>query len=285
MMASPHAPGESLALAERLVRFGRSCGADEVEVGIGEGREFSVDVRLGRIENLVEAGSRFAGVRVIKDKRTAYASSSDLSPDALERLIRGAVKRAELSQPDPYSGLADLYPGKINTDALDIFDPEVEELPAKRKIDLALETERIALDDKRITNSHGAGFSTHSARNLDGRLQRLRGRLRQDLLRPGRGAPGGRHRRFGRGRLALQQDPFPRPGDARSRSPARPSSGPSASSTPARSGRSACRSYSSRSERPSLLGFLFGCISGTGGLPALDLSGRPPGPADRPATA
>lgn len=162
-MASPHAPGESLALAERLVRFGRSCGADEVEVGIGEGREFSVDVRLGRIENLVEAGSRFAGVRVIKDKRTAYASSSDLSLDALERLIRGAVKRAELAQPDPFSGLADLHPGRIDADALDIFDPEVEEIPAKRKIDLALETERIALTDKRITNSHGAGFSTHSA--------------------------------------------------------------------------------------------------------------------------
>ncbi|MCX6560121.1 MAG: TldD/PmbA family protein [Candidatus Aminicenantes bacterium] len=164
MRPDPFAPGDDLALAERLVRFGRSCGADEIEVGIGEGEEFSVDVRMGQIENLVEAGSRYAGIRVIKDKRTAFASSSDMSEEALERLIRNAVKRAGLSQPDPFAGLADLSPIRIDPDALDIFDPEVIELEAKTKIRLALETERIALADKRISNSHGAGFSSHAAR-------------------------------------------------------------------------------------------------------------------------
>ena len=66
---------EDRALAERLVRYGRDSGADELEIGIGEGDEFNVDVRHGRIENLIEAGSRYAGVRVIKDKKTAFASS------------------------------------------------------------------------------------------------------------------------------------------------------------------------------------------------------------------
>ncbi len=155
-----------LALAERLVRFGRGCGADEIEVGIGESEEFSVDVRRGEIESLVEAGSRYAGVRVIKDKRTAFASSSDLSREALERLIRGAVQRAELSQPDPFSGLPEASSERIDPEALDIFDPEVPLLEARAKIRLAEETERIALADKRITNSHGAGFSTHVARSV-----------------------------------------------------------------------------------------------------------------------
>jgi PmbA protein len=163
-MADHFKPGDDLALAERLVKFGLSCGADEMEAGIGEGDEFSVDVRQGQIENLVEAGSRYAGIRVIKDKRTAFASSSDLSEEALERLVRNAVRRAELSQPDPFAGLADLSTVRIDPDSLDIFDPEVIELEAKTKIRLALETERIALADKRITNSHGAGFSTHAAR-------------------------------------------------------------------------------------------------------------------------
>ncbi|MDD8027287.1 MAG: TldD/PmbA family protein [Acidobacteriota bacterium] len=163
-MAAPASVPDDLALAERLVRFGRSCGADEIEVGIGDGEEFSVDVRMGQIENLIEAGSRGAGIRVIKDQRTAYASSSDLSPEALERLIRGAVRRAELSQPDPFASLADLSPVRIDAASLDIFDPEIEALPAETKIKLALETERIALADRRITNSHGAGFSSHIAR-------------------------------------------------------------------------------------------------------------------------
>ncbi len=157
---------EDLALAERLVRYGRDRGADEIEIGIGEGDEFNVDVRLGRIENLVEAGSRSAGVRVIKDKKTAFASSSDMSEEALRRLVGGAVRRAALAQADEYAGLADLSPTRVDPGALDIFDPEIPALEARTKIGLALETERIALADKRITNSYGAGFATHEVRSV-----------------------------------------------------------------------------------------------------------------------
>jgi len=157
---------EDRALAERLVRHGRDCGADEIEVGIGEGVEFNVDIRLGRIENLAEAGSRYAGVRVIKDKKTAFGSSSDMSEEALRHLIGGAVRRAALAQADEFSGLADLSPTRIDDDVLDIFDPEIPALEARTKIELAMETERIALADKRITNSYGAGFGTHEVRSV-----------------------------------------------------------------------------------------------------------------------
>ncbi len=166
MSAGRTDPRNDLGLAERLVRYGRQCGADELEVGIGEGDEFSVDVRQGSIENLVEAGSRYAGVRVIKDKKTAFASSSDMSEDSLRRLVAGAVRRAALSQADEFCGLADLSPDRIDAEALDLFDPEIPEMEARRKIGLALETERIALADKRISNSHGAAFSTNEVRSV-----------------------------------------------------------------------------------------------------------------------
>ena len=154
-------PDDLLALAERLVRFGRVCGADEIEVGVGDGTEFSVDVRLGEIENLVEAGSRSMGLRIIKDKKTAFASSSDLDEETLKRLIRNAVRRAELSSRDEFSGLPTLSKRSVDSAALSIYDPEIERLDSKTKIALALETERIALADKRITNSHGASFVTN----------------------------------------------------------------------------------------------------------------------------
>lgn len=154
-------PDELLALAERLVRFGRACGADEMEVGVGDGTEFSVDVRLGEIENLVEAGSRSMGLRIIKDKKTAFASSSDLDEETLKRLIRNAVRRAELSSRDDFSGLPALSKRSVDPAALSIYDPEIERLESKTKIGLALETERIALADKRITNSYGASFVTN----------------------------------------------------------------------------------------------------------------------------
>ncbi len=155
-----------LTLAERLVAAGKACGADEIEVAVGDSEEFSVDVRMGDIESLVEAGSRSMGFRIIKDGKTASASSSDLTEETLARLFRNAVQRAELSNRDPFSGLPKLSPLRVDPESLDLYDPEVQTLDAIIKIDLALETERTALADKRITNSFGASFGTHEIRSV-----------------------------------------------------------------------------------------------------------------------
>jgi PmbA protein len=155
-----------LGLAERLVDYGRRCGADEIEVGVGDGEEFSVDVRMGDIESLVEAGSRSMGLRIIKDGKTAFASTSDLAEETLLRLVRNAVKRAELGSRDPFAGLPERPTQSVDPGPLALFDPEVPGLPAIIKIDLALEAERAALADKRITNSFGASFSTHEVRSV-----------------------------------------------------------------------------------------------------------------------
>jgi PmbA protein len=157
---------ELRVLAEKLVDQARKLGADEVEVSVVDGREFDVDVRKGKIEYLVEAGSRVCGLKVIKDKRTAYASSSDLAPETLRRLVRNAVRRAELASPDEFAGLAPLSKKTIDAAALNLFDPAVAELDSKTKIGLARETERIALEDKRITNSYGANFGTNEIRSV-----------------------------------------------------------------------------------------------------------------------
>lgn len=153
-------------LAEDLVNFGKNQGADEIEVSILDGYEFSVDVRFGKIENLVEAGSRALGMRVIKDKKTAFSSSSDLSRNTLEHLVKNAIKRAALASPDEFSGLPS--PSSRHTDILSLilFDATIPKLSSKKKIALAIETERIALDDKRITNSHGASLETKEIKTV-----------------------------------------------------------------------------------------------------------------------
>lgn len=124
-MSVPRPVDDLKSLAERFVRFGLTCGADEVEVGIGDDIEFGVDVRQGRIENLIEAGSRGLGLRVIKDKKTAYAGSSDLDLGTVETLIRNAVRRAELSSRDEYSGLPERPAPPVDPARLDLFDLEI----------------------------------------------------------------------------------------------------------------------------------------------------------------
>ena len=153
-------------LAEDLVNFGKMNGADEIEVTILDGYEFSVDVRFGKIENLVEAGSRALGMRVIKDKKTAFVSSSDLSRETLEHLVNNAIKRAALANPDEFSGLPSLSPKKEDVSPLRLFDPDIPNLNSEKKIALATEAEKIALEDKRITNSHGASFETKEIKTV-----------------------------------------------------------------------------------------------------------------------
>ena len=153
-------------LAEDLVNLGKTGGADEIEISILDGYEFSADVRFGKIENLVEAGSRALGLRVIKDKRTAFASSSDLSRDTLEHLVKNAIKRATLASPDEFSGLPSPSSRRMDIPSLILFDPTIQKMNSNKKIALAIETERIALDDKRITNSHGASFETKEIKTV-----------------------------------------------------------------------------------------------------------------------
>lgn len=153
-------------LAEKLVQYGRKLGADEMEVTLYEGREFNVDVRLGQIENLVEADSRYCSFRLFKDKRVASASSSDLSLPTLQHLVRQALKRASLTQADEFAGLPAPARFKVTEDSLKLYDPEVARLKPQEKIKMALTTERIALQDRRITNSFGASFVTNELRTI-----------------------------------------------------------------------------------------------------------------------
>jgi PmbA protein len=174
-MKESEKPLELKELAEKLVTFAKTNGADEVEITVLDGYEFSVDIRRGEIESLVEAGSRSLGLKVIKDKKTAYASSSDLSLETLQGLVKNAVERAMLANYDEFSGLPSISPSRIDISSLKLYDSQMAELNAEKKIALAKETEKIGLADKRITNSHGASFETREVKavlaNSNGFLQ------------------------------------------------------------------------------------------------------------------
>jgi len=154
------------ALAENLVEYGRKKGADEIEVSAYEGSEFSVDIRLGQVESLVEAGSCGLSFRIIKDKKTAFAASSDLTEKTLHKLVNNAIERAELANPDEFAGLPQLKEMESDIASLELYDPIIFSLESRKKIDLALETERIALNNQEITNSHGSSFETREVQTI-----------------------------------------------------------------------------------------------------------------------
>lgn len=145
------------SLVERLQKL----GADHAEVVAYSGWELSTRVRLGKVEQVEEAGHRHVSLRAIRDARVASTSTSDLSPEGLDRCVRDAIDLLSLSEPDPDAAPAlteQLAQGPFPD--LESYDSAVDAIDAEFAIDVATRAERAALDaDPRLTNSEGASFS------------------------------------------------------------------------------------------------------------------------------
>ena len=147
-----------LTLASDIVDKARRLGADEVDAYIVSSTESSVQVRRGAVERVIDAGSHAVGLRVIKAKRTAICSTADLTPQAIDELVRDAIELATISEPDEFAGLpdrGDLATG--NLPSLGMYDEAIEGLTTEEMRDLALRMEAAMFDsDSRVTNSDGA---------------------------------------------------------------------------------------------------------------------------------
>jgi PmbA protein len=156
-----HSVDSLMSLAASLVERARRGGADVAEAVARAGSELSVRVRLGDTELVEEAGHRAVGMRVMKGKRVALTSTSDLTPAGLDRFVADALELADLSQEDPFAGPADPQElTKAPFPELDLFDPAMGELDAGQAIAMACKAEEAARGfDKRITNSEGATVS------------------------------------------------------------------------------------------------------------------------------
>ncbi len=147
-----------LAIAADIVERARRFGADQADAYVASSTESSVKVRKTKVERILDAGSNAASIRVIKDQRTAVCSTSDLTPKALDALVREAVELAKVSEPDEHAGLperADLAFGAHPN--LQLYDEQIESISTDEMKDAALRCEQAAFDfDKRVTNSDGA---------------------------------------------------------------------------------------------------------------------------------
>ena len=154
-------------IANRVMGAALRAGATDAEAVAYEGEEFSALVRLGQVETLKESGSRAIGLRVFRGLRSASTSSSDLSPEGLERLVHGAVELAKITSEDPFAGLPDEGEfGQADEDQALYFEDVNGMAPAER-IEVARRCEAAAMAvDTRIQNSGGGDFDTAITRKV-----------------------------------------------------------------------------------------------------------------------
>jgi PmbA protein len=104
-------------------------------------------------------------LRVFVGKSVAAASTSDLSAEAMTRLVDEAVSLARVTSPDELAGLPEASELARQVPDLGLRDPHGHDLPPEEKIELARRCEAAALGaDARITNSEGGDFSDRRAR-------------------------------------------------------------------------------------------------------------------------
>lgn len=154
---------ELLDIARSAVRRAVELGATGAECTISEGEEFSANVRMREVENLKQAGSRAAGIRIVVGNLTGSSRTSDLTPQGIENMVRGALDLARLTTPDPHAGLPDASElGSVSEAELRLYDDAVSRMETEWKIAQATKAEEVALSaDARISNSEGASFDSY----------------------------------------------------------------------------------------------------------------------------
>ncbi|MGA8042299.1 MAG: metallopeptidase TldD-related protein [Terracidiphilus sp.] len=154
-------------LAADVVGQAMKAGATDAEAVANEGDEFSVTVRMGQVETLTESGSRALGLRVFLGKRSASASTSDLTPEGVRQLVEGAMALVKVTEEDPFTGLPEREEfGAIEGD-LHLYFDDVYSLPGPERIEWARRAEAAALAaDPRITNSNGGSFDAATGRKV-----------------------------------------------------------------------------------------------------------------------
>jgi PmbA protein len=144
-----------IKLAEKLVKNSISLGANAAEVYLETSRNLSVQVLKSEIETIGEASSQGVGFRVFVDGKMGFSHCNDFSDRSLENAISKAIAFAKLSSPDENNVLTD---DKGITSVEGLFDPGISAVPMDIKIKMALDLEKLAMSDSRITKSSGAGF-------------------------------------------------------------------------------------------------------------------------------
>ena len=167
-VAHPDLTGLDLqTITADVVKLAMNAGASDADAVAREGDEFSVNVRMGQVETLKESGSRALGLRVFLGKKSASASTSDLTPDGIRQLVNGAIALVKVTEEDPFTGLPEREEfGSIESDQHLYFD-DVYSLPGSERIEMARRAEAAALAvDPRISNSDGGSFDAATGRKV-----------------------------------------------------------------------------------------------------------------------
>jgi PmbA protein len=134
-----------LEAARAAVRLALRSGAQDAAAAASRARHVELSWRDGRVETASESTTRGLGIDLYVDGRYGSVSTSDLRPEAIERLVEDGVALTRTLAPDPFRKLPDpaLYAGRADVD-LQLADPDYDRLDAVARRRAAAEIEEAA---------------------------------------------------------------------------------------------------------------------------------------------
>ncbi|MCK9004621.1 metalloprotease PmbA [Haemophilus influenzae] len=142
------------------VALATKAGAS-AEVAVTKVSGLSVSARLQEIENVEFTNDGALGISVYMGQQKGNASTSDLSESAIKNAVEAALAIAKYTSPDDCTGLADKDLMAFDAPDLELYHSA--DINVDKATELALQAEQAALQaDKRIVNSNGASFNSHT---------------------------------------------------------------------------------------------------------------------------
>lgn len=150
---------------EDLLKRAQAQGAIEADAFFVEEEVQTFQVRLGQVESVKHARETRCSLRIFTKTGSASATSSDVAPPALARLVDETLVLARVTRRDEHSGLPAPETLAREWAELDLWDPDGHALAVDAKIEWARRAERAAMTaDPRVRNSEGAEFYDRQSR-------------------------------------------------------------------------------------------------------------------------
>ncbi|HDS01094.1 MAG TPA: TldD/PmbA family protein, partial [candidate division Zixibacteria bacterium] len=141
------------SFAQNLIETAINCGAEKAEAYISEKTETEITIAEGKPESVNVKSDQGYGIRVLLDSKLGFYSSNRLEPLLATENIRQLVRATGLHTSDPFNTLPE-HLADQSSDASEIYDPELAQIPLSEKIKTAIEIEKAG----RGADSRVAGF-------------------------------------------------------------------------------------------------------------------------------
>jgi PmbA protein len=135
---------------ERAKKAGAGGAAVSAEAYVNDTESIQVTVNARAVEQMSAVKEAGIGVRVLRDGKTAFGSTNDLSRDAVGGMVDGLVKKVVFHTADEFNIIPSKDDGALAADRLGYedlgsYDPRVAEVPVQEKTQTALRMEAAGL--------------------------------------------------------------------------------------------------------------------------------------------